>query len=319
MVAIAFIVVFASCEKQEIPVTPHEPGDVSSSLVEMGNDYKDQVWYSLKTNREVSRNRKISWDLAFESGPNGWHISLNTSKLMFAAPSGTTDHTLVNDTTEMDFRWDASSGSYDSTAIDDWRAEPEIFVLNLGIDEAGKAQGLRKIIFDSVTSSAYYFRYMAINGTSWETGMVGKDSTFTENYFSFKNGGEQVIVAPPKEEWDIVFTQYTFVFYDVLPITPYLVTGVLTNRYKTKAAKKFDQPFEQITRDALPAANYTEAIDEIGYDWKYYDFDEALYITHPEQNYLIKLSDDKVYKLHFLDYYNTNGEKGSPTMEFSEL
>ncbi len=312
------MLLMTACEKEEIPVQPHDPGAAQTVRLVMGSDYTDQVWFDLQTGSEVARTPKLSWDIAFQNGDSGRYITLNSAKLMFAAPAGTADPGLVTDTSGLIFRWDASSGAYDSTAIGEWWNSAELFVLDLGLDEKGKHLGFRKVLFDSVTGEAYHFRYCGLHETHWKSARVVKNDRYNAGYFSFRSG-EQVAVAPEKNRWDLVFTQYTFVFYDEVPVMPYLVTGVLLNRHSTMAAKVFVKSFEDISRNDIASAAFSPALDAIGYDWKYYDFDAGLYITRPGNNYLIKTQDGRVYKLHFLDFYNTNGEKGSPLFEFAEL
>ena len=55
--------------------------------------------------------------------------------------------------------------------------------------------------------------------------------------------------------------------------------------------------------------------DDIGYNWKYYDFDNEIYNVDLYINYIIKNQEERYFKLHFLDFYNNNGEKGYPLFE----
>ena len=81
------ILSFISCEKGEIAIEPHEPGDAIVNSVEMYSDYRNQIYFDLETNEVVGFNEKIEWDLAFECGANGNHIFINTAKSMFIAKS----------------------------------------------------------------------------------------------------------------------------------------------------------------------------------------------------------------------------------------
>ena len=219
----------------------------------------------------------------------------------------------------MPFKWDEFSGNLDSTAIGDWRTTNQIYVLNRGKDELGKALGIIKLKIDSVTASSFFFRYAGFNDTEWTSQEITKQPDYFFSYFSFKAGGNQVQIAPPITDWDIVFTQYTFVFYDMVPIVPYLVTGAILNPQNPYSAKEFTVPFADINRDFILSANFNERTDNIGYNWKYYDFDAAYYITLPEQNYIVRSQSQKMYKLHFLDWYSDQGEKGTASFEYAEL
>jgi hypothetical protein len=56
----------------------------------------------------------------------------------------------------------------------------------------------------------------------------------------------------------------------------------------------------------------------IGFDWKSYVFNEG-YIVNPDITYIIKDSKNNYFKLRFIDFYNSNGEKGYPTFEVRKL
>ena len=54
-------------------------------------------------------------------------------------------------------------------------------------------------------------------------------------------------------------------------------------------------------------------------DWKEYDFDNEHYTVLPDKIYVLKTSIGYYYKLRFIDFYNSTGEKGYPTFEFLRL
>ena len=56
-----------SCEKEELPVPAHDPGDVITNSVKMEPDYRYQLFFDLETNTMVKKNSKTLWDLGFES------------------------------------------------------------------------------------------------------------------------------------------------------------------------------------------------------------------------------------------------------------
>ena len=309
----------ASCQKDEIPVAPHTPGEVEAKMVEMGGLYKDQIWYDLETATEVSRNYKTMWDLGFETTSEGWHIVLNSANRMQVALTSDDNLASITDTTGLNFTWDTHTGNMDSTGIGNWKNTSNIYVLDRGKDEEGKPLGLAKVIFDSANASTYFFRYADFNGTEWQSTTISKDSNYVYSYFSFKNSGEQVWVAPPKQDWDICFTQYTYIYYYMNPMVAYLVTGVIINPTQPFSVQIFDMQFEDITYDHMSQYENDPRIDNIGWDWKQYDFDAGYYVTNPSKNYIVKTQSHKMYKIHFMDWYNQDGEKGSPTFEFSEL
>ena len=78
---IFFFIFTISCEQEELPISPHQTGDVLVQQIEMLQDYRYQVFYNLENNEIISENLKTDWDLGFENTPNGFHIVLNSSTL----------------------------------------------------------------------------------------------------------------------------------------------------------------------------------------------------------------------------------------------
>lgn len=315
---IAIVVFISSCHKDEKPIAPHPPGDDLQTQITLGRLYEDQVWFDLESNTEVSRNKKTIWDLAFECRPEGKHITLNSANNMRAALSGITDIGIVIDTNGMQFKWDEASGNLDSTAIGDWTQNNEIYVIDGGTDEVGNHRGMYKLFIDSLIDSTFYFRFAGWTDTEWTSASVQKEGEYFFAYFSF-NTNEQLRVAPPKATWDFVFTQYTYAFYELNPPIPYLVTGVLLNPRNALSAKVFDQPFAEINLNNSQQYPFNSRQDNVGFDWKTFDLNAGYYTVHSNQNYVITTHSGKLYKMHFLDWYNSNGVKGTATIEYAEL
>lgn len=52
-------------------------------------------------------------------------------------------------------------------------------------------------------------------------------------------------------------------------------------------------------------------MDEIGYDWKYYDLSgSGKYIIYQKKVFVIRDQQGYLYKLRFIDFYDNNGQKG---------
>jgi len=317
LITSACLFLLFSCKKEELPVPAHDPGNVTTATVNMESNYKWQLFYDLKTNTVVGQNLKTSWDLGFEATPSGYRIILNTSKAMFARNTGNTDFTAIADTIgfAVNKKWDEASGNLDSTAIGDWRTTNNVYVIDRGYNETGVHQGFRKIQFQTEDANKYIVRFSQLNGTGDITMQINKDSTYNFQFLSFSTSNV-LIVEPPKTTWDLEFTQYTHIFYDI-PVTPYLVTGCLLNHYNTSA--KMDSLVTFSSIDLSSAENYilSPNINTIGYDWKIYT--GGFYVTRPQMNYIIKDSEGFYYKLHFIDFYNGSGIKGNPKWEYQQL
>lgn len=310
--ALSFLLL--SCEKDEIPVPAHDPGNVVTGSVKMEADYRYQLYFDLETNAMVSQNHKTLWDLGFESTATGNKVILNSAKYMQAVNTGTTNFAVVNDTTGFVFSIDMPSGSLDSTAIGNW-APNEVYIIDRGFNELGAHQGFSKVQFTGVTATEYNVHFANLNGTNAVSMTIPKDDNYNFTFLSLD--GNLAAIAPPKEDWDLHFSQYTHFYYN--DGTTYLVTGCLSNRNKVEVTPVFDKAFTDITIDDVATHTFSKNINTIGFDWKEYDFDEGSYIIYYTKNYIIKSTEGKYYKLHFIDFYDNFGIKGTPTFEFQEL
>lgn len=317
LILIVFSTFIFACEKEELPVPAHEAGDVITNNVKMESDYKYQLFFDLETNTMVKKNLKTDWDLGFETSDNGYQIILNTAKSMFIANTNQTSFSTIIDTSNLVFKWDAISGNLDSTAIGDWRTTQTIYVIDKGYNELGVHQGFSKIEFLSVNNSSYQIRFANLDGSGEVTMQIGKDNNYNFSYLSL-DGGSIKDIEPSKEGWDLMFSQYTHIFKGT-PRTPYLVTGALTNRNKVEVAQVFDLDFLDINRNHINQYTFSSDINRVGYDWKEYLFSSGSYIIFTDKNFIIKSTEGRYYKLHFINFYDDLGAKGSPTFEFQEL
>lgn len=307
--------IFVACHKDEIPIEPHETGDAIEAQAEMGQTYKNQLYYSLKNNTFVASNDKKIWQLGFESSATGWHIILNSANAMAVYRSDLNFDEIIDENGIEFDHWDYSSGNLDSTAIGDWQAENKLYIIDFGYDDQAAHMGYGKLIIESVNSTSYEISYGDISDVTPQQYTITKNTDNLFTYFSFQNG--TITVAPPNETYDLVFTQYTHLFTN--PFHSYLVTGVLLNRYNTTATKITDKDFYEIEYSDVVGLNYSPNLDIIGYSWKEYDFDQSIYAVDPSIIYIVKTNEGLFYKLHFIDFYNSQGIKGYPKFEMQAL
>jgi len=100
-----------SCFEEDEMVLPHDPGDLTVGKVELTETYKYQVFFDLETNKSVKQNIITEWDLGFETSDSGWHVILNTSKMMLAGNTGLTDFETVKSIGGTDMNFDPSHGN----------------------------------------------------------------------------------------------------------------------------------------------------------------------------------------------------------------
>jgi hypothetical protein len=322
------ILLFAltSCFEEDEMVPPHDPGDLTVGNVELSETYKYQVFYDFETNTGVKQNLISEWDLGFETADSGWHIILNTSKMMLAGNTGKTDFENVKSKGGIEMNFDPSHGNLDSTAIGNWYTFSEdkpvslgyVYIIDRGTDENFDLVGEKKVTFNFQDENTFVVRFANLNGSGEQTMVIPKDSTVNFVCFSFENG--VVDIEPDKNSWDLQFGKYsTLLFTDVGDPYPYVVTGVLLNPFKTLAGRDTIHQFDEVGFEIAEMQNLVKQKDIIGYEWKDYDFDNEIYQVDPEKIYILQNRVGFYYKLRFIDFYNSTGEKGYPTFEFLRL
>ena len=48
------VILFVSCEQDEIPIVQHQSGEVRYNQMDMGSDYNKQIFYNLNDNIIIS-------------------------------------------------------------------------------------------------------------------------------------------------------------------------------------------------------------------------------------------------------------------------
>lgn len=304
-----------ACEKEELPVKPYDRGDAEEMVIPIGVDYGDQVWFDLGTKSIVATNEKLSWDFAFDCRDSLHYIYLNTSLAMMAAPTGQTDFDAPIDEASLRFRPDHSSGSLDSLALGTWWRTEEVFVLDLGFRLNGNIRGKRKVQF-FLEGDVLRFVIADLDGSNRQEGQLEKQSGYGKVAYSLRDASP-VQIEPGEDDYDLVFTQYTYAFYN--PYTPYLVTGVLNNPRLQGSAEINHKPFDEVSLEDAMAVERRDSLDLIGYDWKVYDFDQGSYTIFSDKVYIVRDHEGFYYKLHFLDFYNEQGERGYPSLRIQQL
>ncbi len=319
-----------SCFQEDEPVPPYQsPAGVTSGLAAMGPDYGIQMYYDIETDSFVQIVHRESWDLAFQCGDNEYHIFTNLAKRMSVANTGFTDFNAVSSGTGLTYRFDRSEGYLDSTAVGEWgtfsagnaNSHQFVYVVDRGITTLGIDIGKKKMQVIGLTGGVYQIRVANLDGSSENIISVTKDPNQNFVHISLSGTGSQVDAEPNKNDWDLLFTQYTAKVTQIeTQITEdYSVNGVLINPYLVQVAKDFSKPFTDIVYTDLQTYSYSEFWDAIGYDWKYYDFDNMVYVIEPDRTYIIRTVENNFYKLRFISFTNDLGEKGYPAFEFSKF
>lgn len=304
------------------------PEGIKVGSVELGPLYLFNAYYNLGNNEVVRVGTNFDYDLAFECAPDGSHILLNSGRFMHAGNSGSKDFASVTSQSGITMNFDPSDGDLDSTAIGNWFGVngndtlfmKNVYVIDMGLDESGNPLGYKKVVFENLSDGVYTLRHANLDGSEESTTQITKDPGVNFTGFIFSNDGQQVNYQPESDKWDLFFGQYTTLLYAENEPYPYLVRGVLANRAGVQATlyegNKSFADFEYT--DAL-GITFPQALDGIGHEWKYYNLEEGFYSVETENVYVIRDAGGNFFKLHFLGYFNNDGENGYPQFEFKKL
>ena len=218
---------FMSCERNEIAIEPHAMGEVELQQINMQSNYSQQIFYNASESMIISSNTKSDWDLAFQSSDNGSQIIINSST--FSQICELEGHVFEDpiSLTDLTWKWDSPQGIYTETAFNN-PISSTTYILDRGYNIDGTQRGYRKIKIDSINSYSFFITYSELDNTGMQSVEITKDSLLNFQYFSFNNNNV-VNIEPEKDNWDLVFTQYTHLYIDNLETPAYLVTGVLIN------------------------------------------------------------------------------------------
>ncbi len=288
--------------------------------------YEKQIFFDLRSNMIVMENDAYSWDIAFDCRPGQYSIIINPAKMMTETNLGQiaiTDEYISGDTLSC---IDKEDGNLDSTAIGKWwasiegsnvKSKGDIYLLNMGINQRGKKMGYKRLVINGYNNDKYSFTFADKDGNNPVQAEIAKTGGVHFIYFSFQDTSAKML-EPPKDSWDLLLTRYTH-YYGLEGYELYGVNGVLLNRENVKALQLHtDKEFNDIKIEDVTGELSTR-MDTIGFDWKYFDLDKSQYVVKTKKYYIIQDYEGFLYKFHFLDFYNKNGDQGYPTFEFQKL
>lgn len=315
-IVIVLIGLLVSCQLRETPIQPVERGDAAIVQIEMGSEYSQQIWFDLGNLEVVSTNARDAWELAFDCSDSLAFVHLNSGLMMQAAITDETELSAVTSEQGLDFKIDHPTGELDSLAMGKWWQHGRVVVLDLGVTTQGSPRGYRKMMVESLDNGIYTFHYANLDDSNAHTVQLEKDGRYNRIMYSLSDH-EQRFIEPQKEAYDLVFRQYSHTFYN--PYVPYSVNGVLINPSGVLVAEDSASSFADISRYWVDSYTFTDMLNVIGYDWKVYNFSTNLYELKPWKNFIVRDYEGYYYKIHFLDFYNNQGERGYPLMEVARL
>lgn len=144
---------------------------------------------------------------------------------------------------------------------------------------------------------------------------LGVNQLPSSNLVRLEEDVKMVNKQPQIQDWDLLFTQYTTNIG-----MEYLVAGVISQVDKIQVYLDSVNSFDAIENTTMSTYQWNNRVDNIGYAWKSYNFTASSYTLNPHYTYIIRnLSNDKIYKLQFVDFYNNQGEKGHIKFRYQSI
>ena len=322
IIALTLVLILSACEKkEEALILPTSKGDVKNYTVRLGRDYTTQLFFTLRDGA-IKANDFMAWDLGFDCNPNGYLVKINGGKEVQVANTGTKDFSEIPSLAGVEWEYDNPAGEWKGTAFGDWydslsrKCHGYVYLIDRGQTANPR---YKKLKFLTVNPSGYTFLFANLDGSDAHEYAVPKIANRNYSYINFDDPNKIIDLEPDRENWDILFTRYRHVYYNMTPITPYSVTGVILNPNKVICAKDSTIGFENITAETLKEFEFTNRKDVIGFDWKRYDFELNRYDVVRKYTYIIKDTKGFYYKLRFIDFYDEQGVKGAPKFETQRL
>ncbi len=311
--SLIFAILLSSCLKER-PVPVQESGGTQTVQIEVGEFYRNQVFYDLEQSKVVEIKDKDVWDVALNCSDTSNHLILNSAKIMGVVFLANEDLSTPISTSGINWTYESSQGFYTHSPLYDWHTKQGIFVINAGMNYLGQHQGYFKIKPELIPEGVRIL-WVKNGQTTINEIVLNKDDAY--NYIAFSFLTNNVVKSEPeKSTWDLKFSVYTHVFEDH---TPYSVVGVLLNTHLVKGVDASSHTYEAISLVSAESENLSEELDVIGYDWKEYSFDQSLYIVNSTMSYIIQSRNAYYFKMRFIDFYNEMGIKGYPTFEMEGL
>jgi hypothetical protein len=320
MTILASLLISACAKEEPLWVLP-PAGSETSADFELGENYEHVVYFNL--NDGMQHKRKLrDWDIAFGSGIGTRNLMLNGGNEVqsFNTHDSCMD-THVPLPKEGDWQWDNPNGHLDSTAIGCWwqknsnKSKGDVYILDRG--PKAMPRFLRMKILGCDTNQ-FTVLFADMNGFGQIIKSIKRN--YQSNYTYFDLGSLRTVdFEPPSNQWDIVFTKYRYIYYHMTPITPYYVCGALINTKNCRVYESRNLSFEEINKETAISLVLSKKADEIGYDWKYFDLNSLRYSITKNQVFVIEDKEGYLYKLKFIDFYNSSGQKGHPSFVYQRL
>lgn len=317
------------CFKEDDRYFPPPPGDARVFTFQQ-SIYDHHSYFDFSADSVTLVVPNDTWQIEFGTSPKSGEIRVNSSSYYQVYPTGDTTFNPVTVVTDpVKYIFDTSGGHPDSCAFSSWIDRsilpgiPTRQVFLVGQYDGIKVNPRWKIRIDRETDSSFVFTWSSMPKGETQVTTLLKDPTVNYLQFDFYSGAP-LKNEPPSDQYDVLFTQYGTILYDNAGVaTPYFVRGILLNPSGVEASSDSIHNFSDITWEMVNDYPFSAVRDVIGHEWKDVKVDPdnntAEYFVNTTLTWIIKDTEGFLYKMRFLEFYNSEAEPGYTTIEYQRL
>jgi len=323
------ISLLSACFKEDERIYPLPPGD--QTYFEFKESIYDfHSYFDFSADSVTSYSSNSLWHIEFATADSAWEVRVNSSAYYQVFPTNDTAFNGITSVTDpLKYIFDASSGNPDSCAFSGWLdrtqipAKPTGQVFLIGQFDGIKSKPKWKIRIDEVTNSSYSITYAVFPSGSPVSVTIPKPKNV--NYIQYDLASQtEIQIEPDRDNYDLLFTQYGTTLYDDLGVpTPYYVRGILLNPSMVEASLDTLHSFAEINYEMIKDYPFSKVRNVIGHEWKDVKVDQgnntAEYFVNTKLNWLIKDTEGYIYKMRFIEFYNSEAVVGYTSIEFQRL
>lgn len=307
----------------ELPEKPYPAPIGLTTEAAMGFGYQNVVYFSLERDTALLVRPRDAYDLRWDPALSRTGLRLNSSGFGQFKRSGSYDFSASLDTADFPGLWqwsmegarllDQDLGRWPEWANDGWSP---VFAVLPGIDANATARPLWRVQIRA-TPQGICLRFApfgepnAVDSVRW-------DAADGLQFLRLGTGSIPRTAVEPVQ-WDFLMGQY--VDQDTVPGTqeliPYVVRGVLLP--PGRGAVRVRRPWNDLPAEWAYAQALEQRTNTVGYKWKYYSFSSSSYVTDTNAVFLLERPDASRYAIRFLDFYNSQGQRGFVQTQWKPL
>ncbi|WP_127846495.1 HmuY family protein [Psychroflexus aestuariivivens] len=310
-----------------------------------GPNQPNQVYVDLSGQNSTAINR-AAWDLAFYQGEE-FRVKLNGSLFMATAELDETDITAITSQDVASLQGqvavgtfnpsnmayvDAPSGEINETAIAEIANNNEdnkVYLLNLGnsvgtetpqpgsVELSGEPRGWKKIriLKDGIN---YILQHADLDATEFEEISISKSGN---NAFEYVNlASNSTVEVDQNIQWDIEFTTFTNEIEGAgsYGYSDFVVNNRLAN-VSAYAVENSEIEYADYNIEDVSDEEFSLDQRAIGSNWRVGGGPNSSPTLKQELFFVLKDSDENIYKIRFTALTDENGVRGFPKFEYEKL